>query len=146
MFRNQFLSHLHHLRLNLLRNRKNSNSGTSRPPEGIGEGLHFKDFSFPWTRGIWPYFFRLYHLLRENLFMENISRRWKLIVGENSSSGKNIRHLIKISSLFPDEVFPDKVILIKMCVWWISFKVQFKAFFIFTKKILIHRLLTGNSS
>ena len=26
-----------------------------------------------------------------------------------TSSGKNIRHLNKISSLFPDAVFPDKV-------------------------------------
>ena len=41
--------------------------------------------------------------------MEKIYRRRKLIVGENSSSGKNIRHLTKISSLFPDEVFPDKL-------------------------------------
>ena len=24
-----------------------SNSGTSRPPEGTGEGLYFYDFSFP---------------------------------------------------------------------------------------------------
>ena len=37
--------------------------------------------------------------------MEKIYLRWKLIVGENSSSGKKIRHLNKISSLFPDEVF-----------------------------------------
>ena len=52
--------------------------------------------------------------------MENIHRRDKLIVGESSSfgkivrrgkfsSGKNICHLAKISSLFTDEVFPDKV-------------------------------------
>ena len=40
----------------------------------------------------------------ENLFME------KFILGENESSGKNIRHVTKISSLFPDEAFPDKVL------------------------------------
>ena len=41
--------------------------------------------------------------------MEKIYRRWKLIVGENSSTGKNICHFTEILSLFPGEVFPDKV-------------------------------------
>ena len=43
--------------------------------------------------------------------MEKIYRQWKLIVGENGSSEKNIRRLTEISSLFPDEVFLDKVLL-----------------------------------
>ena len=41
---------------------------------------------------------------RENLSSEKIVCRGKF------SSGKNIRHLTKISLLFPDEVFPDKVV------------------------------------
>ena len=57
--------------------------------------------------------------------MEKIHRRDKLIVGDSSSfgktvrrgkfspgkfsSGKNVCHLAKFSSLFTDEVFPDKV-------------------------------------
>ena len=41
--------------------------------------------------------------------MAKIYRRWKLILEENSSSEKNIRHLPEIPSLFSDEVFPDKV-------------------------------------
>ena len=39
----------------------------------------------------------------ENLSSGKIVRRGKF------SSGKKIRHLTKFSSLFPDEVFPDKV-------------------------------------
>ena len=42
--------------------------------------------------------------------MEKIYPRRKLIVGENGFSGKDFRHLTKISSLFPDEVFPEKVL------------------------------------
>ena len=33
----------------------------------------------------------------------------KIFVGEKYSLGQKFRHLTKISSLFPDEVFPDKV-------------------------------------
>ena len=51
---------------------------------------------------------------REILSSVKINRRRKQFVGENFrwekfSQGKNIRHLTKILSLFPDEVFPDKV-------------------------------------
>ena len=47
--------------------------------------------------------------------MEKNFRRGKLIFVENSFlekifSGENIRHLTKISLLFPDEVFPDSVL------------------------------------
>ena len=65
--------------------------------------------------------------------MDKIYRLWKLILGENSSSGKincggkfssgkNIRHLTEISSLFLDEVFPDKVSFHKKQVFtsWIT--------------------------
>ena len=62
-------------------------------------------------------------MLRGNLFIEKIYRRWKLILEENSSSetivscfcqgkyllGKNILHLTEISSLFRDGVLSDKV-------------------------------------
>ena len=57
------------------------------------------------------------HLVKYSLG-KNI-RRGKSFVGENFRRGKfssgkifvgeNFRHLTKISSLFPDEVFPDKV-------------------------------------
>ena len=33
----------------------------------------------------------------------------KVVYGENLSSGKNIRHLTRVTSLSPEEVFPDKV-------------------------------------
>ena len=43
-------------------------------------------------------------IVRENYSSEKINRRGKF------SSEKIIRHLTKILSLFPDEVFPDKVV------------------------------------
>ena len=44
-----------------------------------------------------------------------IFRRAKFLVGENFGRGKffvgeNFRHLQKILSFFPDEIFPDKVL------------------------------------
>ena len=51
----------------------------------------------------------------------------KIFVGAKVSSGKifvgeNFRHLTKISSLFPDEVFPDKVYFLVNIFTLISFK------------------------
>ena len=44
----------------------------------------------------------------ENLPSGKIVRRGKIVCSGKFSSGKKIRDLTKLSSLFPDEVFPDK--------------------------------------
>ena len=90
-------------------------------------------------------------MLRGNLFEEKIYCRWKLIVGENSSSEKNIHHLTEISSLFSNKVFPYKVsTFIERFSWSIleNFNLNDEQDMWFCKSILsekIRRLFPGGN-